>query len=111
MQLRFILTVICINFSNSFVPIHPTSFTRSLRIYEEVEEKKGISGVVELQRQKLSIKTKKIIDQYDEIFSNFQMIPGRISQTYKRVSDSIIYFPSNVTASVDLTRSNIQVYL
>jgi hypothetical protein len=111
MQLRFILTVICINFSNSFVPINPSSFSRNLRLYEEVEEKKGISGIVDLQRQKLSIKTRKIIDQYDEIFSNFQKIPGKISQNYKSISDSIVYFPSNVTANVDLTISTLQVYM
>lgn len=53
----------------------------------------------------------EIKENFRQIKENIQQAPGKISNNVKRVSDSIVYFPSNVTASVELTRSNLQVYI
>ena len=112
MYFRFILTIVCFSLSNSF--FHPANFPRSLRIYEiddsQKEARESISEIIDSQKLKFTDKKQEIIDKYQRISGNIQSAPGKISNNIKTVSDSIIYFPSNVTASVELTRSNLQVH-
>jgi hypothetical protein len=111
---RFLLTVICLGVCTSFVPIRRFNAIQSriLRLSEETSDPaSSIQNIInQFKAIPLTVSTKKqeVIDTFQRSSEMIQAAPGKFSRNVKLVSDAVIYFPSNVTASVSETRSNIQ---
>ena len=76
--------------------------SKNLRMSEDVDPA-SIGDIIE------SIKgtPRRISDTTARISGTIQAAPGQISRNVKDATDAVIYFPSNVTASVIETQSNI----
>ena len=123
--LRFLVTVICIGISTSFVRVsYINNGARAGRAYKLSEAAESASlgdilGQIRDTPEKLSENVRRISERIQatpgEISENIQIIsdkiqaaPGQISRNVKEVTDAVVYFPSNVTATVAETQSNIQ---
>ena len=105
-SLRFLVAIMYIGISTSFVRISYISngvpSSKNLRMSENADSA-SIGDIIE------SIKgtPQRISDTTARISGTIQAAPGQISRNVKDATDAVIYFPSNVTASVIETQSNI----
>ena len=105
-SLRFLVAITCIGISTSFVRIsyinNGVPGCKNLKLYESADPI-SIGDFIE------SIKgtPRRISDTTARISGTIQAAPGQISRNVKDATDAVIYFPSNVTATVTETQSNI----